>query len=92
MMNKDELARTISKRLEITNKDGMKITNAVFAVIRETLGKGHQVSMRGFGLWGLRSSSERKHRNPKTGQPVMIPARKRVYFRPGKDLKKEVAK
>ena len=43
--------------------------------------------MRGFGSFRVRERGARRGRNPKTGDPVNIPAKRVPYFKPGKELK-----
>ena len=51
------------------------------------------IQIRGFGSWKVRQANARPNaRNPRTGERVYVPARRKVTFRPGKVLKKELAK
>jgi len=43
--------------------------------------------LRGFGSFRVRERGARRGRNPKTGDPVSIPAKRVPYFKPGKELK-----
>ena len=45
------------------------------------------IELRGFGSLELKERKAYKARNPKTGEPLIAPARRRVLFRPGQELK-----
>ena len=53
----------------------------IFQEIAETVRKGERVSIQGFGAFELRELKERKIRNPRTGELVIIPGRNKVCFR-----------
>ena len=52
-----------------------------------TLNQGEKIELRGFGSFRVRERGARRGRNPKTGDPVSIPAKRVPYFKPGKELK-----
>ncbi|MGH8566647.1 MAG: HU family DNA-binding protein, partial [Gammaproteobacteria bacterium] len=58
--------------------------------MRRALEMGQQVKLSGFGNFDLRSKKRRPGRNPKTGEPIPITARRVVTFRPGQKLKARV--
>lgn len=58
-----------------------------FEEIKCSLEQGEPVKMSGFGKFELRDKADRPGRNPKTGEEVVISARRVVTFRPGKKLK-----
>lgn len=51
------------------------------AEVFERLVKGERVTIRGFGSFGIKTRPARKGRNPKTGAPIDIPARKVIKFK-----------
>jgi integration host factor subunit beta len=51
------------------------------------LNKGEKIELRGFGSFRVRGRGARRGRNPKTGEPVNIPAKRVPYFKAGKELK-----
>jgi nucleoid DNA-binding protein len=46
----------------------------------EDHGRGERVTIRGFGTFKVVQRNERMARNPKTGEPVKVAARKRLTF------------
>ena len=73
-----------------TKKEAEEIIDAVLSRIGEALAKGENVDLRGFGSFQVNSKPERQGRNPKTGEPLTIAARKVAVFKPGKELAKAV--
>lgn len=86
-MTKAELVEEVARNSDLSKKDAEVIVQSVLDSIIESLKSGTKVELRGFGSFRLRSRSERKGRNPKTGDQVHVPAKKVPYFKPGKDLK-----
>lgn len=69
-----------------------EICEDIARVIKESLKKQYIIPLMGLGKLKVRRSEARVGRNPQTGEPVQIPARKRVRFSPAKALKEEVLK
>jgi len=68
--------------------DAVKAVNAVFKAFEETLKAGDKVAIVNFGSFQVVRRNAREGRNPQTGKPINIPAKKVVRFKPGKSLKK----
>jgi integration host factor subunit beta len=86
-MTKAELVEDVAKAAELTKKDAERLVEIVFESIIETLNHGEKIELRGFGSFRVRERGARRGRNPKTGDPVNIPAKRVPYFKPGKELK-----
>ncbi len=86
-MTKAELVEDVAKAAELTKKDAERLVEIVFESIIDTLNKGEKIELRGFGSFRVRERGARRGRNPKTGDPVNIPAKRVPYFKPGKELK-----
>lgn len=86
-MTKAELVEEVSKAAELTKKDSEVIVDEVFKNIIQALNRGDKIELRGFGSFRVRKRDARRGRNPKTGEPVDIPAKSVPYFKPGKELK-----
>ena len=87
-MNKTEFVRAVAEKAGITKKEAAAVVNAVLGVIEETVKKGEEIRIPGFGTFKVVTRKERKGRNPRTGKEIMIPAAKIVKFAPGAKLKK----
>ena len=86
-MTKAELVEDVAEAAELTKKDAERLVEIVFESIIETLNQGEKIELRGFGSFRVRERGARRGRNPKTGDPVSIHAKRVPYFKPGKELK-----
>ena len=89
-MTKADLIDVVAKKVNLTNKASKEAVQAVFNGIGDALKKGDKVVVTGFGTFMVRSRASRTGRNPQTGAPINIPARKTPGFTAGKALKKVV--
>jgi integration host factor subunit beta len=86
-MTKAELVDEIARKASLTRKHSEVIVDAVFSSIVEALQRGDKIELRGFGSFRVRHRGSRTGRNPKTGEGVLVPAKKVPYFKPGKELR-----
>jgi integration host factor subunit beta len=86
-MTKAELVDEIAQKADLTRKHSEVIVDAVFSSIIEALQGGDKIELRGFGSFRVRHRAKRTGRNPKTGDSVLVPAKKVPYFKPGKELR-----
>ena len=91
-MNKLELIQEVSERTGLAKKDAEKAVNAVLDTVADTLAQGDKVQLVGFGSFEIKARDARMGRNPKTKEPIEIPATKAPVFKAGKALKDRVAK
>ncbi len=86
-MNKNELVQHISDETGFTKADSSRFVTAFTNVVAQTLKKGKEVSIVGFGNYKVTKRKARTGRNPQTGASIKIPAKKVPAFRPGKALR-----
>jgi integration host factor subunit beta len=86
-MTKAELVEEVARAAELNKRDAEVIVETVFDSIVGSLQNGEKVELRGFGSFRTRERGPRRGRNPKTGEPVDVPAKRVPYFKPGKELK-----
>jgi len=91
-VNKTDLVSAVAQKAGMTKKDAEKAVSAVFESIEEALAKGDKVQLVGFGTFEVRERAARKGQNPRTGEPIDIPATKVPAFKAGKSLKEMVEK
>lgn len=90
-MNKKELIKSVYDKLDdLPLKQCENAVNAVLDSIKETLGRGDEVVLIGFGGFVVREHHARTARHPKTGEEIQVPAKKSVVFKAGKGLKEAV--
>jgi DNA-binding protein HU-beta len=90
-MNKGELVDAVAAKANVTKKQADEIISAFLEVVTEAVAHGEKVTLVGFGSFERRERSEREGRNPKTNEPITIPATKVPGFSPGKQFREKVA-
>lgn len=86
-MNKADLIEAVAASHEITKTKAGEIIDTIFGSIEKTLASGDEVTLVGFGTFGVAKRAARTGRNPKTGATIKIDAKKVPKFRPGKGLR-----
>lgn len=86
-----DLANVLRNRFGLTAADSYKMIDIIFDEIKESLIHGEEVKITGLGTFKILSKSARIGRNPKTGVPAVISARRVVSFRPSDVFRKKVA-
>lgn len=89
-MNKKGLIELIVEQSGVTTAQAKSMLDIFTSAMSRSLEEGEQVSLVGFGNFGARKRSARIGRNPRTGDPIDIPAAWRPYFTPAKQLKEAV--
>ena len=89
-MSKQELIESVARKAKLSKSAAGKAVDALFKGIRDSLSKGKTVGFVGFGTFLVSKRSARRGINPRTRQPIQIPATKVPRFRPGKGLKAAV--
>ena len=90
-MNKKELIDAVSVLKPVATKSQIgAILEGFIEVVGNCLTGGGKVNLSGFGNFSRIERKARQGRNPRTGEPVEIPASKTVKFTPGKGLKGKV--
>lgn len=90
-MTKSELIASMAeKRKDLSKKDIELVVNTIFHSMRQALIRGDRIEIRGFGSFTIKYRDARQGRNPKTGSPVSIPAKRIPFFTVGKELRERV--
>ena len=89
-VNKTQLLDKIAENADITKAAEGRVVDAMVASITESLQKGDDVALVGFGTFTVRDRAARTGRNPQTGKEIQIAAAKVPAFRAGKGLKDAV--
>ncbi len=89
-MNKNDLIAKVSEDTDLSKADATKAVDSVFDAITDTLKGGGDVRLVGFGTFSVSARAASKGRNPRTGEPIDIPASNQPKFKAGKGLKEAV--
>jgi integration host factor subunit alpha len=89
-LTKADLVERLFNVLGINKREAKEVVDLLFDEIIQALERGENVKLSGFGVFDWRDKKERPGRNPKTGEPVAISARRVITFRVGENLKSKV--
>lgn len=89
-MNKQALVEVVHEALGETKASAEKAVDTIFDSIVDALKRGEEVSIAGFGIYSVKDRAARTARNPRTGEPIDVPAMKVPKFRAAKALKEAV--
>jgi DNA-binding protein HU-beta len=89
-MRKQELVKAVAGQTKMPEGQVNSVVQATFDAIQDSLAKGEEVTITGFGSFRISERGAREGRNPQTGERIMIGARKSPSFRPGTQLKRAV--
>jgi DNA-binding protein HU-beta len=89
-MNRSDILSAVASKEGIPVRDVEKIVDSFLEVITLSLTLDEDVSIRNFGKFEVRHRSEVTRRNPKTGEPVEVPAKKAVGFKASPWLKNRI--
>ena len=85
-MNKAQLIDSIAADSNLTKADAKRALDAFIKNTTDALKKGDRVALVGFGSFSVAKRNARTGRNPQTGKPITIAAKKVVKFKAGSDL------
>ncbi len=86
-MNTDDLVTAVAAGTGISKSDGAHAVDAMLESIAGALKDGDEVRLPGFGTFSVKQRKASEGRNPRTGEPIQIPAPKLPKFKAGKILK-----
>lgn len=90
-MTKSELIEVlVRKQVQLGYRDVELAVRTMLEHMAGTLSGGQRIEIRGFGSFSLHYRPARVGRNPKSGEPVMLPAKHVPHFKPGKELRDRV--
>jgi len=89
-VTKTDLVDKVSKSTNATKTEVAETLDAIMETIKQAIKEGEKVTLIGFGTFSVTDRKARKGRNPKTGEPIDIPASKVPKFSPSETFKKEL--
>jgi len=92
-MTKRELVVRIASEIGLPQQQVSTVIQKTLDYITESLTKGENIEFRDFGVFEIKIRKPRIGRNPnKPENTVIIPERRVVKFKPGKEMKAKVLK
>ena len=89
-MNKSELTETLSKELNLPLSETAGVISTILDSMTNALANGDNIEIRGFGSFTVRHYKSYVGRKPKTGENIVVKAKKLPFLKVGKDLKEAV--
>lgn len=87
-MTKAEIIDSVYERVGgFSKKEAAEVVEAVFDTMKDVLAEGEKIKISGFGNFVVRAKKQRVGRNPQTGEPIPISARRVLTFKPSQVLK-----
>lgn len=90
-MTKTDLIKQTSDQTGFTRADVTNVIDTALEIIKAGIQTGDRINLHGFGIFTMATRAGGTRKNPRTGDPVEVPAKKVVKFRPAKVLKEAVA-
>lgn len=90
-ITKLDLVNHLNEKLGLNKVESKELVEAFFDEIKKSLINNEEVKISGFGNFKILNKRERPGRNPKTGEPAIISARKVVTFKAGQKLRKKMS-
>ena len=91
-LTRADLAEALNRRVGLSRADALEMVEAILRHMCDSLSKGENVKISGFGTFILRDKGERVGRNPKTGIEVPIAPRRVMTFRASQIMRDRIAK
>lgn len=89
-LTRANLAESLHKQVGLSKAESSKLVESILEHICDSLAKGQNVKISGFGSFLLRDKGERIGRNPKTGVEVPIAPRRVLTFRPSQTMRTRI--
>lgn len=89
-LTKADIVSNVYAKGMLTKAEASESVEASLSLIKNALAATDEVLVSGFGKWSVRQKAQRRGRNPQTGEPLILPPRKVVTFRPSRVLKAKV--
>ncbi|MXW11076.1 MAG: integration host factor subunit beta [Gammaproteobacteria bacterium] len=91
-MTKADFVEQVSDAVgpRVTKRDCGPVVDAFLDAVKDTLARGDNIEIRGFGTFKVRHRKARTARNPRTGEAVAVPPRVVPVFKPSRQLSSRV--
>ncbi|MBL8938065.1 MAG: integration host factor subunit beta [Archangium sp.] len=89
-MLKSDLVNILVQKKGVTQKQAEATVDVIFNAMKDALVAGENIEIRGLGAFHVKHYGAYQGRNPKTGEPIPVKAKRGIRFRAGKELKDRV--
>ncbi len=89
-MVKADIVTKVQDKTGLIHREASAIVESIFKIVKDTLEAGIDVKIHGFGTFKVKKKSDRRGRNPHTGEAMTIVARRILSFKASALLRKAV--
>jgi len=89
-MNKSDLIAQLAHEMDIPTRQATSIVNTLIGTMSDTLARGEDIEIRGFGSFALKDYKSYTGRNPKSGETFKVKPKKLPVFKVGRELREKV--
>ena len=89
-MTKADMVELVYERIGVSKREAARIVEMIFDIIKETLERGDNVKISGFGSFNIQHKKPRRGRNPQTGEEITISARRVLSFKASNVLREQL--
>lgn len=89
-LTKDKIIDTVYNQAGLSKNQSRRVVESLLEIVKQTLGKGENLLISGFGKFIIKDKAARKGRNPQTREDLKLRARKVVVFRTSGVLRKKI--
>lgn len=89
-MTKADMVELVYERIGVSKREAANMVESIFDIIKESLERGENVKISGFGSFNLREKQPRRGRNPQTGEEITISARRVLSFKSSNVLRDQL--
>jgi integration host factor subunit alpha len=89
-MVKEDIVEQVFLNVGLPKRESADLVEMAFEIIKESLERGENVKISGFGTFVVRQKRARRGRNPHTGEELEISARRVLSFKPSEVLRKAI--
>jgi nucleoid DNA-binding protein len=89
-VTKKEIIKRLAEEWNLSQTDTKNIVQGTFDTIIKVITESGRIELRNFGVFEVKERAARKARNPRTSQPVEVPAKRVVTFKPGRLMQRAI--
>ncbi len=89
-MTKADMVELVYEQIGVSKREAARVVETIFDIVKETLERGENVKISGFGSFNIQHKKPRRGRNPQTGEEITISARRILSFKVSNVLREQL--
>ncbi|MCK5680265.1 integration host factor subunit alpha [bacterium] len=89
-MTKADMVELVYEQIGVSKREAARIVETIFDIVKDTLERGENVKISGFGSFNIQHKKPRRGRNPQTGEEITISARRVLSFKVSNVLREQL--